>query len=161
MALHSGHRLVGHQRHPRTPASGRRHGRGRGDDPFFQPRWRSGARTPGGARSPGYLSSRGEAFGERLAEQRRQADERLQAFQASRSVVDTDDDPRIAELGQAIDDALDELPSMRKAIDAQDVKPTESLDYYSGLNGTLLEVAGRLHRTRRGGRAFARPYMRP
>ncbi|WP_163574342.1 methyl-accepting chemotaxis protein [Halomonas faecis] len=94
--------------------------------------------------SSGYLSSKGEAFGERLAEQRRQADGRLKAFRTAWTAVDTDGDPRLAELGQTIGAALDELPSMREAIDAQEIKPVESLDYYSSLNGALLEMAGRL-----------------
>ncbi|TFH86335.1 methyl-accepting chemotaxis protein [Billgrantia azerbaijanica] len=94
--------------------------------------------------SSGYLNSRGEAFGQRLAAQRVRVDEQLAAFRTIRSAVDTSGDARVAELSSRVDGWLDELAAMRARIDAVDIKPMASLDYYSNINGTLLEVASRL-----------------
>ncbi len=94
--------------------------------------------------SSGYLSSDGESFGNRLAEQRGRADERLAAFRSSSSALDAGGDPRIAALSEGLDADLAELASRRAAIDSLAIKPSESLAYYSGLNGTLMEIATRL-----------------
>lgn len=88
----------------------------------------------------GFLGSGGTQFGSKLQNQRQNTDQKhtnKTNYWAKSNITD----PRVVELNAAIEQALQQISSIRQQVDAQSITVGEALGYYTNLNKSLLSVA--------------------
>jgi methyl-accepting chemotaxis protein len=92
-----------------------------------------------------FLSSKGTAFGGELAVQRSTTDRRLAELR--QRLTETGAKVQDAELAAILADAqgrAEQLQAQRQRVDSQSVGPREAIQYYTGLNASLLRAIGHL-----------------
>ncbi|MES1940023.1 methyl-accepting chemotaxis sensory transducer [Salinisphaera sp. T5B8] len=93
----------------------------------------------------GFLGSQGQTFGDKLREQRPATDSAADLFIDQLATLD--DSALGSDLRAQIDTArqrLDETSAMRNRVDALSISLGDALAYYTGTNGALMGVAGKL-----------------
>ncbi|MBR9788610.1 MAG: methyl-accepting chemotaxis protein [Vibrionaceae bacterium] len=88
----------------------------------------------------GYLGSKGEKFGDNLASQRKEVNlkrEILSQYWQSANIELTS----IEALNNSINRDLDQVESVRRQVDTQEIALSNALSYYTGLNKKLLSVS--------------------
>lgn len=92
-----------------------------------------------------FLSSKGTAFAGELALQRSSTDRRLAELR--QRLLETGAKGQDAELAAIIADAegrAEQLPAHRQRVDSQNVGTREAIQYYTGLNASLIRAVGHL-----------------